>query len=178
MHLTNRDFDLHYTYHPATGILRYKMRQGRQRAGAVVGTKTKGSINIVLKGRHLKAHRIIWERFNGAIPPGYYIDHINHDPCDNRLTNLRLATHADNLRNCNQSKNNTSGYTGVSRNSVKSRRRFPWRARITVDRKEIMLGTFKTAREAYDAYKKAAERYGFHPNHGRTGTIEKENAPS
>jgi hypothetical protein len=42
------------------------------------------------------------------------VDHINQDRLDNRLENLRWVTHKDNGRNRGMSKNNTSGYEGVS----------------------------------------------------------------
>lgn len=44
-------------------------------------------------------HRIIWETFKGKIPEGYEIDHINTIRNDNRLENLRLATHKENCNN-------------------------------------------------------------------------------
>lgn len=37
-------------------------------------------------------HRLVWEAFNGKIQDGYIIHHINEDPSDNRLTNLRMMT--------------------------------------------------------------------------------------
>lgn len=42
-------------------------------------------------------HRLVWIAFNGEIPDGYEINHINHDKSDNRLKNLELVTHSDNL---------------------------------------------------------------------------------
>ena len=44
-------------------------------------------------------HRIIWETFNGEIPDGYEIDHINTIKTDNRLDNLRLVTPKENKNN-------------------------------------------------------------------------------
>lgn len=44
-------------------------------------------------------HRIVWEAFNGEIPEGYEIDHINAKRDDNRLDNLRCVTHKDNCNN-------------------------------------------------------------------------------
>lgn len=43
-------------------------------------------------------HRFMWEQFNGEIPKGLTIDHINNDKLDNRLENLRLTTNAFNSR--------------------------------------------------------------------------------
>lgn len=48
---------------------------------------------------HLLVHRLVWETFNGEIPQGYEIDHINGVRDDNRLENLRCVTHAENINN-------------------------------------------------------------------------------
>ena len=47
-------------------------------------------------------HRLVWEAFNGKIPEGYTIDHINADKKDNRLKNLQLMTIGDNVRKYHQ----------------------------------------------------------------------------
>ena len=44
-------------------------------------------------------HRLVWETFNGVIPDGYQIDHINTIRDDNRLENLRCVTRKDNMNN-------------------------------------------------------------------------------
>ncbi len=44
-------------------------------------------------------HRAIWETFNGKIPAGMHIDHINGDKQDNRLENLRVVTPKENCNN-------------------------------------------------------------------------------
>lgn len=43
-------------------------------------------------------HRLVWETFNGNIPKGFEIDHINNIRSDNKLCNLQLITHVDNVR--------------------------------------------------------------------------------
>lgn len=43
--------------------------------------------------------RLVWEAHMGAIPPGLEVDHMNRVRDDDRLANLRLVTHSDNIRN-------------------------------------------------------------------------------
>lgn len=51
-----------------------------------------------LKGKHFLVHRAVWEAFNGAIPEGMDIDHIDNDPSNNCLNNLQCITHKENLK--------------------------------------------------------------------------------
>ena len=46
-----------------------------------------------------RIHRLVWEAFNGPIPKGLEIDHIDTDGTNNRLDNLRLVTHTENMNN-------------------------------------------------------------------------------
>ena len=46
-----------------------------------------------------RVHRIVWETFNGEIPDGYEIDHIEGNRADNRLKMLRCVTHKENMAN-------------------------------------------------------------------------------
>ncbi len=60
-----------------------------------------------------KAHRIIWELFNGPIPPDKIIDHIDGNKSNNEIGNLRLVSEKQNATNARKYANNTSGVTGV-----------------------------------------------------------------
>jgi hypothetical protein len=89
------------------------------------------------------------------LPPrdGYVVDHIDGDGLNNRRSNLRYATVAENRRNSRAAKRNKSGFKGV-RASPTGR----WWAAITWDGKRQHLGTFDTAEEAAEAYRDAAKR--------------------
>lgn len=58
-------------------------------------------------------HPVIYQMFVGDIPEGCVVDRINQDKTDNRIENLRLATHTQNHRNTGKNKNNTTGVKGV-----------------------------------------------------------------
>ena len=57
------------------------------------------NLNVDGKSKTFRVHTLIWEAFNGEIPEGMEIDHINAVRTDNRLENLRIMTHQENLNN-------------------------------------------------------------------------------
>lgn len=95
-------------------------------------------------------HRVIMNA-----PKGMCVDHIKFDRLDNRKSNLRLCTRTENNRNVGLSKNNTSGFKGVS--FMKNRGKHF--AQITVDRKNLFLGYFDDPKEAAKAYNLAAMKH-------------------
>lgn len=42
-------------------------------------------------------HRLVWSTFNGAIPKGLVINHIDENPANNSLDNLMICTQQENL---------------------------------------------------------------------------------
>lgn len=97
--------------------------------------------------------RVIGERIVGRVlVKGEEIDHINGNTLDNRRGNLRIATHAQNIRNSTKPVTNTSGYKGVT----KSRGR--WKAQYEINGKHVNLGHFETAEEAHQAYCRAVTK--------------------
>ncbi len=99
-----------------------------------------------------KMHRFIMNASDGSV-----VDHINHDPLDNRRSNLRVCTQIQNMYNTKPVKGSISKYKGVSRNSVNSK----WFAQICKDGKNIYLGSFDNEVDAAKARDvKAKELFG------------------
>lgn len=111
--------------------------------------------------RPYKAHRVAWALYHGAWPVGE-IDHINGDPSDNRIINLRVVSSLENSRNLAIKRNNTSGFCGVSWSKASQK----WMAQITVNRKAVYLGLFETWDAAVAARLAANAAYGFSTRHG------------
>ena len=106
--------------------------------------KNKKQINIWM-------HRLI-----NKTPIGFYTDHINRNSLDNRKLNLRIAFGSINQININFRKDNTSGYRGVRWNKKDKK----YHSRITVNKKQIHLGSFNDIQAAWLA-RRWGERFCF-----------------
>ena len=82
-------------------------------------------------------------------------DHIDRNPLNNRRNNLRQCTDAENKRNRSKSKNNTSGFIGVSFDKSKNK----WVAYINMEQRQSKLGTFVNQNDAIIARLKAEKEY-------------------
>lgn len=135
-----------------------------QYAGKVAGgIDGQGYRQITSGNMKVRCHRAVWTFANGSIPEDLYIDHINHIRSDNRIANLRLVTHHQNMKNQAMHRSNTSGANGVGFDKVKGL----WSASLTHLGNRICLGYFNSQEEAINARKSADKRFSFHGNHGR-----------
>jgi hypothetical protein len=151
-------------YDPETGYLWWSIRGvGRQFDKPLGHVDKDGYICVFInkfgKPWQPKAHRLAWFLYYGAWPENQ-IDHTNGIKNDNRISNLRQATSAEN--NVNKSKQKlykgqpcSSQYKGVywDRGGKK------WRVGIRVNRRLILLGYLDNEEEAALAYNKAALEY-------------------
>jgi hypothetical protein len=93
-------------------------------------------------------------RFIMNEPDGMDVDHIHGNTLDNRKSQLRVCTTAENCRNQRIASHNTSGLKGVSWHKQCKK----WRSYITIHKKHIHLGLFDSPERAHQAYCEAAKR--------------------
>ncbi len=112
-------------------------------------------------------HRLVAMTFlHHPIPDGMIVDHIDRNPLNNHVSNLRVTTHSINCANQVMRGHNTSG----ARGAYYDKRRGHWYSTIHVgDRRYRYLGRFGSAEAASDAYCAAFyEKYGFDPPETRS----------
>lgn len=151
------------SYDPLTGDLRWLPRSDVPRRvnvrciGKIAGKLNKrGYRTVVIHGSGFLAHRIAWAITHGEWPSSD-IDHIDGNPSNNSIANLRLATKSQNQINRPVQKNNSAGHKGVSWHSAARK----WAATLVFRGKRTHLGVFSTREEAANAYRRAAEETGF-----------------
>jgi hypothetical protein len=144
-----------FNYDPDTGHLYWRERKQGRKFGSIGTPDSDGYLVIWMNNRKKRfpVHRIIWA-FSTGKWPNDQIDHINGVKNDNRLSNLREANTAQNMRNVGKQSHNTSGFKGVSWHKLRSK----WRSDIKVNQKQIFLGLFNSPEEAHSAYCEAARK--------------------
>lgn len=149
--------ELHRLFHldHETGVLTYRISpMGAVKAGDIAGrVGGSGYLDVCIKGRRYRAHRIIFKMANGRDPVGF-VDHADADKSNNRPANLREASRSENQRNSGAYRNNQTGLKGV----VYHKRDDIYEAWIRSDGKQHYLGRFDRADQAHAAYCAAAAR--------------------
>lgn len=140
------------SYNPRTGVWRWPETATHMMAGRLAGcTGPYGYRYIGVDGERYFAHRLAFLYMTGSWPT-HMVDHKNRVRSDNRWSNLRNVTNAENQQNqCGPQRNNKSGYLGVCWNKAKMK----WVATIRTHGLIEHLGAFYDIREARDAYVEA-----------------------
>lgn len=120
-------------------------------------TDTKGYLQVKINGRLYMAHHLVWLMHYGYLPDG--IDHIDGNPKNNRISNLREVPHVENMRNQKRRSDNKTGLMGVHLVPRSGK----WIAKLS----NAHIGTFDTLLDACAARKSAEISAGYHANHGR-----------
>jgi hypothetical protein len=137
-----------FSYDPQTGDIKWIKRSSNRCKSSCAGSMNAlGYVNIKLRGDNFYAHRIAWLLMTGQWP-STHVDHIDGRRSNNRWSNLRAATHGENLINAKVYSNNTSGFKGVYRD----KRSGKFHAHGSIDGRKIHLGSFDTPEAAQAAY--------------------------
>jgi hypothetical protein len=149
------------SYDSLNGEFIWKHREDRSAgwnsrwAGKVAGTvRTDGYVAIQINKRLYQAHRLAW-LFVYKKWPVDQVDHIDGDPGNNRIANLRQATNQENCCNGKLRANNSTGVTGVSWHKGAGK----FVASISNDGNLLNLGLFDTLEEATAARHTAEIKY-------------------
>jgi hypothetical protein len=148
-------------YDQSTGVLTWAVDTGtnRAKAGKIAGTECLGYRVIRINRKGYKAHRLAWLHTHGAWPTGV-IDHIDGNPLNNALSNLRDVTPAMNQHNRKRADaGSKTGQLGVYASPTYGK----FYSSIVVGGVKHYLGTFDDAGSAHDAYmaKKAEIHTGY-----------------
>jgi hypothetical protein len=147
-------------YDPETGVFVWVKRSNPNvPAGSVAGTMNNGYVKISIDNKKYFAHRLAWMYVYGSYPKAE-LDHINRVRNDNRISNLREATPAENKQNLSVAKHNTSGVKGVNFHTYYGK----WRAYVYINGKQVSCGYFSSVEEAIAARKEAKKK--IHTFHG------------
>lgn len=147
---TCQDIRRALSYDPKTGEFVWLVRPSN---GTMPGTRA-GSKNrnrystISFLGQAYLAHRLAWLHFYGRWP-AEYIDHIDGDPSNNRIENLRECSHQENHRNVER-----RGYSELQRDTPNR-----FQAYISIGGKIRYLGVYPTAEEARAVYLAAKNKH-------------------
>jgi len=134
---------LHELFEYRDGTLYWKMARGHVKAGAVAGTiGCKNYLHTVINYKPYRNHRLIFFMKYGYLPK--VVDHIDGNPLNNKIENLRAATPSQNSRNHKRYKTNSSGYIGV----CFAKRESKWLARADLNGRSHFLGYFHTPEDA------------------------------
>ena len=136
---------LHDNFDYVDGNLVWKKAGSGRTVGTIAGiVRPDGYRQIKLNCSIYFAHRLTWMYVHGEDPGDQVLDHINHKRNDNRIENLRLASHSLNQFN-------RLGVKGYHYETARDK----FAATIVIDGKKRLLGRFDTEQAASNAYQQA-----------------------
>ena len=147
------------------GDLFWKVDRGSQKVqGKKAGTKLPtGHVVVRIRelGGAIYAHRIVFYLINGYVPN--MIDHVNNNPSDNRIENLRVCTRSENYMNKGAHRNSKSRIKNVYFN----KRLNTWYVQLKAGGRVFYVGCLKTVEEAKAvAFALREKHHGQFANHG------------
>jgi len=148
--ITQAELKRRLSYDPETGVFvwidvsKYHLSLNGKVAGSIRVWLNTMYRWICIDGHSYSAHRLAWLYIYGRWPT--MIDHVNGESLDNRINNLREATHEQNNQNHTKEMGKSGLPVGVRRTCKR------YAARITANKIVYYLGGFDTPEEAKEAY--------------------------
>lgn len=131
-----------FDYDPVSGTITRKSTKYK------LGSRSKRRLYTIIDGVSYSLARVIWLYYYGVWPEGI-VDHADKDENNNKITNLRDATYAQNSWNRKALNGGVTFIPTISKYLV----------RITANGNRITIGYFETEAEGNTAYKIAALKY-------------------
>lgn|SRR5574343_154020 len=145
-------------YDKRTGVFTWRKQTGRAVVGAEAGwLHSSGYVYVGVSGKYYKAHRLAWKYVYGEDPAGL-VDHIDRDPTNNRIKNLRLASEQQSNQNKRAYRNSSSGHKGVGWFAPTKK----WRVRIQHEGRVIQVGCYEELTDALAARQREENRLHTH----------------
>jgi hypothetical protein len=137
-----------FNYDHVTGIFIRRIKTGKNTVvGSIVGSRSNGALVTMIDGKNYYLHRLAWIHFYGEFPRKE-IDHIDGNPSNNAIDNLRDVCSSINSQNrIHVSRRSSTGLLGAYKYGNGK-----FCSRISVNGKNVALGVFSNAQEAHDAY--------------------------
>jgi hypothetical protein len=156
--ITQEELKRLFRYESETGnFIRLVKTNRRMVIGSIAGHADKfGYVRIKIGNNLYLLHRLAWLYVYGKFPD-MIIDHIDGNPNNNKLINLREASLEENSRNSNIKSNNKCGYRGV----VYKESTGMWQAQCGMGGVSTYLGNYLTPQEASIVYESHVKsKYG------------------
>ena len=151
----NWDYYFEYSEDSPSGLI-WKVDKGKRiRKGQTVGCNdNNGYWKVRINKQQTYAHRIVWVLHYGSIDNQLHIDHIDGNPSNNIIDNLRLVDWEVNNKNKRISFKNTSGVSGVWKHDIRG---FPY-YRASINNGKQRVKTFSINKYGHDrAFELACE---------------------
>ena len=144
------------------GALYWKVNATNTKIGQRAGTVSKGNKyrRIGIDKKYYLEHRLVWLMFNKELPE--LLDHVDNNPLNNRIENLRTANRSQNGQNKKTQTNNTSGIKNVHWSKEDKK----WTVKMMVNKKLLRFGQYFDI--DYAKFVAEAMRYKYHGKFARS----------